>query len=201
MEHKTCNKCGKSKPINLFHKLRKDKEWRRSVCAKCHNKKTKINRDIRNSTLVLIFLLLSVSGLSQSIETMRSSIIDSINYYRQNPILVEEAYNIDIRDVLYPSTHEYIEDKKISKGAQKYAEKMARSLNYSHSTTLMAESIDASQNWEGGYKATVMRFIMDEGVPNRGHRRHLLRGKDKYIGVGVAVSKKTGETYVCIRTL
>lgn len=47
MEQKKCNKCGRNKPVVMFYKLRKDRDWRRSICTDCHKRKDKRNRKVR----------------------------------------------------------------------------------------------------------------------------------------------------------
>lgn len=49
MEFKTCNKCNKKKPINMFYKLRKDRTWRRSKCIDCHRLVDDENYKIRQT--------------------------------------------------------------------------------------------------------------------------------------------------------
>lgn len=47
MQFKTCNKCNKKKPINMFYKLRADRDWRRSKCVDCHRAVDDENRRVR----------------------------------------------------------------------------------------------------------------------------------------------------------
>ena len=198
MESKKCNKCGKKKPINMFYKLRADREWRRSKCIPCHRSRDDINRKVRKG-LLFITLVLGLGLISAPSFSQRKVILDSINYFRAAPIeRVQETYGIKLSKAYKPIAP-YKEDERLTRSAQRYAERMARSGNYWHSRTKYNESIDAIQDWQGGAKIAASRFIIDQYVKDKGHRKHMLLWPDTLIGIGIAKSK-TGETYVCIQT-
>ena len=149
------------------------------------------------------FLLAPLNSYCQkfnSLDYKRQFILDSINYYRELPVRIIETYGVNIKAKNYPPNEPYIMSDKINRSAQRWANRMARTNKYHHSNTIKyAESIDCVQDWEGGYKGTVQRLIVDEYVRDKGHRRHLLRRKDPFIGIGVSkVVEEDGrkQTYI-----
>lgn len=147
---------------------------------------------------MILLIIASTISVGQTLLEKRQHILDSINYYREDPTRTE-SYGLNLKS--YPPQASYVMDDKINRSAQRWANRMARTLNYRHSNTIKyAESIDCVQDWEGGYTGTVQRLIVDQYVRNKGHRRHLLRCKDTFIGIGVARVKGGKETYICVQT-
>lgn len=197
METKKCNKCGKLKTIDMFFRLRKDREWRRSICKDCHKAKNKHYAKIRKGLLVLL-LLVSTISIGQGIDQKRQSILDSINYYRSMPIKAETAYGVKIK---YNPTHEWSLNEELNEEAQKYSDWMAKKERFGHSNHPKAkgESIALVFDSDSGHNKAVQLFIIDDGVPNKGHRHHLLGTNHKEVGIGISVSKQ-GDTYICLQT-
>jgi len=199
-ETKPCGSCGEDKPLSEFRKLRKDREWLRSDCAECHNAKTRANYAVRRSLLIILYLFIYTSALSQDFIKDRKSIVDSINYYRADPVgRVGEVFGI-VLSSRYVAKRPYSYDSKLAKAAQKWAVKMSRTGKYQHSGNRQySESIDRVGDRQGGSELSVARFIIDEYVKGKGHRRHLLMCDDDLIGVGVS-KDELGRTYVCVMT-
>lgn len=207
---KVCTNCHREKPIEEFYKLRKDRPWRRSKCISCHKERDRVNKLIRDGLYTLLLMLCSFSALSQRregkeiIAQMRTEIVDSINYYREDPVKrVKESYGITLSK-RYKPTHPYKQSKKITRSAQRWADKMARTNNYRHSgTKKYAESIDDITTWTGGYELATSRFIIDKGVRSKGHRKHMLIVNDDLIGVGIAfhIDGHSTSTFICIQTI
>ncbi len=212
-ETKKCNKCGVSKPIGNFYKLRPDRPWRRSVCKTCHRIKDRENRKVRYNIInAILLILLALPLCGQSLQEKRQLLLDSINYYRADPVSrVKDSYDLTLNKRHYKPIEPYRMTDRLNIKAQAYAEKMARTGKYYHSNLrgVNGESIDAINEWEGDYSLTVYRLIVDKGVPNKSHRFHMLMHRDSYIGLGIAESRvipyedKPGSqkfTYICIKT-
>jgi hypothetical protein len=205
MEYKKCNRCGKSKPIELFYRLRKDKPWRRAYCISCHKTIDKENAKVRKfnkkgaATIVLLFISLSFA-LSQSLEQKRQIIIDSINYFRADPVQrVNECYGVSLDPQTYIPRPAASIDYTLNMEAQIYAEWMANTGNYEHSYDdgYTYESIARTQNWRN----CVSGFIIDKGWEDwPGHRIHLLGAEGDVDNFGIGIAEKDGITYICIRT-
>jgi len=163
-------------------------------------------------SLFTILLCLRLVSVGQDLDAKRNLLLDSINFYRTNPIeRVKESYGIFLdQDQYYPMNNLMFSDR-LNRKAQRYAEKMARTGDYYHSdlTGIAAESIDVINVWQGEYWLTVSRLIIDENVPDKGHRYHMLVQRDKYIGIGIAESNiipyqsLPGDQhfiYICIQT-
>lgn len=213
IETKKCTNCGKKKPIEEFYKLRKDREWRRANCKACHRIKDELNRKVRlNIVNMILLILLALPLCGQSIQEKRQILLDSINYYRADPVSrVQESYALSLNKRLYKPNTPYRMTDRLNAKAQAYAEKMARTGKFSHSNLrgINCESIDAINEWQGDYTLTIHRLIVDKGVPNTPHRVHMLMQRDTYIGLGIAESRvipytdKPGSQkfiYICIKT-
>ena len=203
MESKTCNTCGKTKPISQFYKLRKDREWRRSKCIDCHIAADRLNRKIRLSSASIVLFLISFLSLGQSLEQKRLNIIDSLNYYRAAPVeRMLTHYGVVVNPKEYKPKAKWIVNEELTRRAQKHANYIARTGKYRHSNLkgCRGESMDAiNTEWQGDYLQSIQRFLVDYDDYYLGHRRHLLVKPEDEIGVGIAYADD-GYVYIVIQT-
>ncbi len=165
-----------------------------------------------NIVNMILLILLALPLCGQSIQEKRQILLDSINYYRADPVFrVQESYDLSLNKRLYKPNTPYCMTDRLNSKAQAYAEKMARTGKFNHSSLrgINCESIDAINEWQGDYTLTIHRLIVDKGVPNTPHRVHMLMQRDTYIGLGIAESRvipytdKPGSQkfiYICIKT-
>ncbi|MFT6814445.1 MAG: hypothetical protein ACJAZ3_000333 [Sphingobacteriales bacterium] len=172
----------------------------------------------------LVFLLLPLYAIAQDISEYPKAIYEEINMVRSNPQSFVEKY--DLRKLKrIKKSPELIWDDKLAKVAQEKAEDMAKNdyfdhvdpknkgLNYylfldGYPLTEEYERTDRANNAESivastrGPEEFVKLLIVDKGVPDKGHRKHLLglddfNAKHTHIGVGVSYNADAKFGYYC----
>lgn len=126
--------------------------------------------------------------------------LDELNYARQYPSKYGDDIGVNLD--MFDSSGILTEDKLLSLFAQDYAEKLLKiggSLEMSsHSKMEYYESI----LWCYDPCVGVKQFIIDAGVPDLGHRKHMLASSERSVGIGIAKGWVGGyyRSYIVILT-
>ncbi len=159
--------------------------------------------------LLVLFLFISIfsfgqemtdhekSHINPNVSIERFVMLDELNSARQNPVTYGKNIGIDLSD--FKPTTPLIEDKNLNFLASYYAKELLKMApEFKHSDMPFYESI----LWNYDPCLSIQQFIVDKGVNNLGHRKHMLNANETKIGIGIA-KRWEGQlyrTYVVILT-
>ncbi len=168
--------------------------------------------NLRFPVVPLLILAASSSVAAQEGEIARA--LEYLNRVRQDPAAFSTEIGVNLRNIA--PRPQLTWNESLANAAQSKAEDMAARNYFRHVTPegrginimiheagyrLVDAFLDrrANNNFESisagcfGGTATIMRLILDEGVPGAGHRKHLLGVSDFFanaldVGIGFAVN-------------
>lgn len=124
-------------------------------------------------------------------------ILDELNEARANPVVYGKSIDVDLSLFKPMEALSLVED--LSLNAKWYSQRLFDMAPvFEHSHFLFKESI----LWNYDVCSSVSQFIIDEGVPDLGHRKHMLNRTQTKVGIGVTSGFIGGwhRTYVVILT-
>ncbi|RDV14154.1 CAP domain-containing protein [Pontibacter diazotrophicus] len=175
----------------------------------------------------LALLLPAAPGLQEQAPALKAAVeanFEELNAVRQNPAHYAAIYKVPaLRKV--PAKPALVWDETLAKLAQQKAEDMAaknymehvdkkgRGMNYYlwqanyplpdfYSKDIRANNVESIAANTAGPLEFVQQLIIDEGVPNLGHRKHLLGFNDRdtpatHVGIGIAYNPNSRYKYYC----
>lgn len=106
-----------------------------------------------------------------------------LNSVRSNPLYYGTSMGLDLGYIEpLPTLHW---DNHLASRAQVYSQVLYDNVELTHSTMPYYESI----LWNYDVYNSISQFIIDDGVPDLGHRRHLLNRFETKIGIGVTYGR------------
>lgn len=131
-------------------------------------------------TLLFFILVFSASiAVSQDYHAEKMNLLYELNIARSDPQFYGLSVGVDLSD--YQASGELQWDNNLAKEAQRFSKELFDNKTLFHSTMPFRESI----LWNYEACNAIRQFIIDAGVPDLGHRKHLLDGSETKIGIGI----------------